>query len=101
MTISRQRENRPFKFGEKDRRVFIVSDGELTIRAQNDASGNALYIGKAIVGTGEGESKWQISFQAYDGNNSLTSKTWPQNSAGNASTEYEFSWTDRATYTYS
>ncbi len=101
MTTSRQRENRPMKFGERDRRVFIVNDGELSIRAQNDANGNALFIGKAIVGTAEGDSKWQISFQAYDGSDALTSKTWAQNSEGNASTEYEFSWTDRATFTYS
>lgn len=101
MTTSRQRTNRPFKFGEKDRRVFIVSDGELSIRAENDASGNALFIGKAIVGSDEGVLKWQISFQTYDASSALLSKTWPENVEGNASTDYEFSWTDRATYTYS
>ena len=46
MTTSRQRMNRPLKFGEKDRRVFIANDGELAIRVENDASGNAEYIGK-------------------------------------------------------
>lgn len=101
MAISRQRQNRPLKFGEKDRRVFIVSDGEVAERSENDATGNALYIGRAIVGTGEGELKWQISFQVYDASNALTSKTWAENSEGNASTDYEFSWADRATYTFS
>ena len=101
MTTSRQRMNRPLKFGEKDRRFFIVNNGELSIRAQNDANGNAEFIGKAIVGTSEDDSKWQISFQTYDGNNALTSKTWAENSEGNASTDYEFSWTDRLSFTYS
>jgi hypothetical protein len=93
--------NRPFKFGARDRREFIVSDGEVGIQAQNDGSGNAIYIGKAKVGTATSESGWQISFQVYDGNSAITSKTWPQNSEGNASSEYEFVWDDRAGFTYS
>ena len=101
MTMSSGRTHRPFKYGDNDRRVFIVSDGELSIRAQNDASGNALLIGKALVGTLEGDEKWQISEQEYDVNNSLTQKLWPQNSEGKASTDYEFSWTDRGSLTFS
>lgn len=93
--------NRPFKFGARDRREFIVSDGEVAIRAQNDGSGNALYIGKAKVGALTSEAKWQISFQVYDANNAVTSKTWPQNSEGNASSEYEFVYDDRAGLTFS
>lgn len=89
------------KFGEKDRRVFLVCDDEVSIRQENDQNGNALYIGKAIVGSEEGDEKWQISFQTYDGNNILTSKKWTQNNEGCASTEYAFSWTDRAIYNYS
>jgi hypothetical protein len=93
--------NRPFKFGARDRREFIVSDGEVALRAQNDGSGNAIYIGKAKVGTLTSESGWQISFQAYDGNNAITSKTWPENDENNASSEYEFIYDNRAGYTYS
>jgi len=99
--MQRAAANRPFKFGSRDRREFIVSDGEVAIRSQNDGSGNALYLGRAKVGTLTSEDKWQISFQAYDGNDALTSRTWPQNSDGSASSEYEFTWDDRATYTYS
>lgn len=98
---SRAAANRPFKYGAKDRREFIVSDGEVAIRAQNDGNGNALYIGKAKVGTLTSEAKWQVSFQAYDGNNAITSRTWPQNDEGNASSEYEFVYDDRAGFTYS
>lgn len=100
MTASSGPINRPFKYGPNDRREFIVHDCEVEIRAENDASGNVLYLGFAKVGTADDEAKWQISFHAWDANNSLTSKTWPQNSEGNPSTNYEFSWDLRATYTY-
>jgi hypothetical protein len=92
--------NRPFKFGAADRREFIVHDCEVEIRAENDANGNVLYLGFAKVGTLDSEAKWQISFHAWDANNSLTSKTWPENDLGNPSTEYEFVWDDRALYIY-
>ena len=97
---NRSGQNRPFKFGQKDRREFIVMDSEVEIRAQNDASGNPLYIGRAKAGTADDETGWQISFHAWDANNSLTSRTWPQNSEGSPSTEYEFTWDDRAGYVY-
>lgn len=83
-----------------DRREYIVSNGELEIRAENDAAGNPLYLGKGVVGIAEGDDKWQISKQTYDAQNGILTKKWPQNADGKASTEYEFSWTDRATYTY-
>jgi len=84
-----------------DRREYIVSNGELEIRAENDGLGNPLYIGKAVAGNDEGDLKWQISKQTFDGSDGLLTKKWPQNTLGKASTEYEFSWTLRATYTYS
>lgn len=93
--------NRPFKYGERDRREFIVYNSETAILCENDASGNAIYIGRAKVGSDVDEPVWQISFHTYDASNSLTSKTWPINSSGVPSSEYEFSWSDRATYTYS
>jgi hypothetical protein len=72
----------------------------MEIRCENDANGNPLYIGRAKVGVAEDEPMWQIAFHAYDGNDSLTFKKWPENSDGNASAEYEFVWDDRASYTY-
>lgn len=92
MTVSAARENRPFKFGQNDRREFIVTNGEISIRAINDSSGNPLYLGKAIVGTAESKNKWQIQKIEYDANDGVISVTWPQNSEGNASTNYEFTW---------
>lgn len=93
--------NRPFKYGPSDRREFITSNGEISIISQNDANGNPIYLGKAKSGTLVSEDKWQISKQTYDANSSLTRKEWPQDSNGKASTEFEFVWNDRLTYTYS
>lgn len=93
--------NRPQEWGPGNRRSYIASDGEVSLRAQNDGNGNAIYIGRAKVGTLESEAKWQVSYQEYDGNNAVTLRTWPQNALGNASSNYEFVWTDRAGYTYS
>lgn len=98
---TRGTQNRPFKYGTKDRREFVVQDSEVALRAQNNASGNPIYLGRAKIGVLNGEVKWQIRFLEYDGNDSVISVTWPQNSEGNASSEYEFEWDERATYTYS
>lgn len=94
-------QNRPFKYGANDRREFITQDSEVALQVENDASGNAIYIARAKVGTATSEEKWQISKQTYDANDAVTSVTWPQNADGAASSDYEFSYDDRATYTYS
>lgn len=96
-----QETNRPQQFGPNNQKMYIHTDGEVALRAQNDGSGNAIYIGRAKVGTLTSESKWQISYQEYDGNNSITLRTWPQDANGNASNAYAFEWDDRATYTFS
>jgi len=101
MTFSAARTNRPFKFGQKDRREFIVQDSEVTLRIEYDGSNNAIYVGRAKIGTLTSEAKWQIQSLTYDGSDNLTSILWPENSLSNASGDYEFEWDDRATYTYS
>ena len=101
MTFSAARTNRPVKFGPKDRREFIVRDSETALQIEYDGNDNPIYIGYAIVGTLTSEIKWQLQSLAYDGNNNLVSITWPQNASGNASSEFEFEYDDRATYTYS
>lgn len=92
--------NRPLKYGSSDRREYIVQDSEVALRAQNDGNGNPIYIGRAKVGTPTSVTKWQIQFLAWDGNDAVTSVTWPQNSEGNPSGDYEFEWDERASYTY-
>lgn len=92
--------NRPFKYGQRDRREFIVKDNEVALRIEYDGSNNPIYVGRAKVGVLDGEQKWQISRNTFSGVN-LTETKWPQNSLGNASAEYEFEWDERASYTYS
>jgi len=98
--MSNSGQNRPFSFGDRDRRTYITYKSEMEIRCQNDANGNPIYIGRAKAGTAESDSTWQISFHTWDANDSLLTKQWPLNSEGAASTDYEFVWDDRATYTY-
>lgn len=101
MTFNPSRTNRPLKYGPQDRRELIVQDSEVALRCQNDANGNPVYLGRARIGTATSEDKWQIQFLTYDANQGVTSVTWPENSGGKASGEYEFTWDDRATYTFS
>jgi len=93
-------QNRPFKFGPRDRVEFIVYNSETAIICQNNASGNPIYIGRAKVGSAQSAGVWQISFHTYDASGSLLTKTWPIDETGVASTEYEFVWANRASYTY-
>lgn len=94
-------QNRPFKFGPKDRVEFIVYNSETMILCENDADGNCVYLGRAKVGSAEDEPVWQISYHTYDASGSLTAKLWPENELNVPSTEYEFIWADRATYNFS
>jgi len=84
--------NRPFKFGEKDRREFIVQDSDVSLATINDTSGNIIFLGRAKAGTLVSENKWQIRKLQYDSNKSVIRQTWPQDSFSNASTDYEFIW---------
>ena len=81
--------------------VFIPSSfEEESFRGEYDGSNNLIYAGFARPGSTEGALVWEISKMAYDGSNNLISITWPLNSQGAVSIDYEFSWTDRATYTF-
>lgn len=85
-------QNRPFKFGERDRREFIVEDSEVTFRAINNVAGSPVFYGRAKAGSEESEEKWQIRKIQYDDNEGVVTQTWPENDEGVASTEYEFAW---------
>jgi len=92
--------NRPFKYGARDRREFIVQDSEVATRAINDANGNPTYLGRAKVGTLTSEEIWQIRKITYDANQGVTAVEWPE-SSGIASADFIFSWDNVLTYTYS
>lgn len=71
---------------------------EKSFRGDYDGN-NLIYAGFAIEGTDESVRAWQIKQLNYTDNN-LVSVLWPQID-GKASTDYSFSWDDRASYTYS
>lgn len=89
---SRTVQNRPFKFGEKDRREFIVQDSEVSLVAINDADGNPIFLGRAKAGEPLDQEKWQIRKITYDASQGVTRVEWPQNDESAASTDYEFIW---------
>lgn len=60
----------------------------------------AVYKAIARPGTPDGATQWQIGLYTYDGSNNLLSITWPLNSFNTPSTDFVFSWTSRASYTY-
>ena len=61
---------------------------------------NLIYKGYSRPGAAEGDLVWQIAKVAYDGSNNLLSIKWPQGDNGAPTSEFIFSWTARAGYTY-
>lgn len=86
---------------KRDNFFNVISDtyDEKSFRGEYDGSNNLIYAGFAIEGSSESERCWQIKQLNYTGVN-LTSVLWPQYES-KSTTDYVFSWTDRASYTYS
>lgn len=84
--------NRPFKFGERDRREFIVQDSEVSLIAINDSSGNPIFLGRAKAGEPLDQPKWQIRKITYDAAQGVVRVEWPLDDQNAASTDYEFIW---------
>lgn len=93
--------NNPYIKLDSNGRAIQDSSDDMAFRGDYDVSNNLIYSGFARPGASEDSLVWQISKHTYDGSNNMTSSTWPQNANGGASSEYQFSWTNRATYTYS
>ena len=92
--------NRPL--GMRDANGNLIQDSFDYEAFQGQYSGdNLIYSGYARPGTLVSAAKWQISKQTYDGSGNVTAIQWPQDSNSNASTDYQFVWNDRASYTYS
>lgn len=92
--------NRPMARTDAQGNVIPGSFDNMSFRGEYTGT-NLIYKGFARVGSSEGSLVWQLAKMTYDGSNNLTSITWPQDSNGHANNDYQFSWTDRATYTYS
>lgn len=79
--------------------VFVPdSFGEEAFRGEYSGD-NLIYAAFARPGANEDENVWQLSRISYSGSNPISIQ-WPVNSEGAVTNDYEFSWTDRATYTY-
>ena len=92
--------NRPVGFKDAQGNLIPESFSDEAFRGEYTGT-NLIYKGFARPGSAEGSLVWQIAKLAYDGSNNLLSIKWPENANAHASNDYEFSWTDRATYTYS
>lgn len=92
--------NNPYLKRDANNNVIQSSSGDLAFRGEYTGN-NLIYKGLARPGASESATVWQIAKLAYDVNDNLLSVTWPQDGNGHATSEYQFSWTNRATYTYS
>ena len=92
--------NRPFGQLDGNFRLDADSWSDEAFRGEYDGNDNLIYKAVAVAGSAEGDEVWQIAKLTYDGNDNLLRVDWPLNTYGRASTDYAFSWTDRATYTY-
>lgn len=63
------------------------------MRAENDANGNAIYVGHAKAGSATSDSVWLIRKFTYDANDAATRAQIANNTLG-----FKFVWNDRATY---
>ena len=91
--------NRPFNRLDAGERTIYDSVDDLAF--QGDYTGtNLIYKGFARAGADVTKAVWQIAKLAYDGSSNIISITWPKNTLGNPSNDYEFIWNSRASYTY-
>ena len=87
---------------KRDAQQNVIQDSyftDMTFRGEYTAD-NLIYKAYARPGADEAALVWQICKLAYDVDNNPLSIKWPENTFGAASSEYNFSWTDRASYTY-
>ncbi len=94
------RKTRPLT--QKDANFRDIRDSELWTTFRGEYTGTNLTLAAfARPGAAEGDLVWQIREMTYDGSSNLTAIKWPENANSVACADYEFSWTDRATYTFS
>ena len=93
--------NRPLGQLDNNYRLDPDSFNEESFRGEYDVGNNLIYKGLAKPGSSTALAVWQIAKLAYDANGNLLSITWPQNANGVASSDYNFVWDSRITYTYS
>jgi hypothetical protein len=95
--MTQSQTNRPFKYGARDRKEFIVQDSEVSIITLRDSDGNVIYEGRAKIGEPTTDNKWQIRKIDYDSNSSVSRMTWPQDSNGAATGDFIYIWEGAST----
>ncbi len=70
-------------------------DSEDLILRQTFSGSKVIYEGRAAPGTADSDEGWQIKFNAYDGNNKVSSNF------AEGTNELIHVWDDRASYSYS
>ena len=91
--------NRPVGRLDSQGRLIYDSVDDTAFLGEYSA-GLLIYAGFAKPGASVDDPVWKIMKLNYTTSN-LTSIKWPENDLGSASNDYIFSWSDRATYTYS
>lgn len=92
--------NRPM--GRNDAQGNLIPESFEDLSFRGDYTGtNLIYKGFARNGKATSAAVWQIAKMSYDGSNNLLTILWPQDANGNANSDYQFVWDNRATYTYS
>lgn len=90
--------NRPC--GRLDSQGRLIYDSVDDTAFQGEYStGLLVYAGFARPGSSTSDPVWKIMKLNYTTTN-LTSIVWPEDTQGNASNDYLFAWTSRASYTY-
>ncbi len=92
--------NYPYIKTDANGRDIQDSSGDMAFRGDYVGGNNLIYKGFARPGSATSSPVWQLALLAYSSDN-LVSITWPQDANGNASSNYEFIYDNRASYTYS
>lgn len=94
-------QNRPFRFGTDDKRVYIVQDSEVALNALNNIYGDPVYVGRAKTVVADSDDKWQLRKITYDSNRGITKVEWAETDNSIASPDFEFIWTNNSKLTIS
>lgn len=92
--------NRPMGRLDAQGRVIPSSFGNMAYQGDLNGGSNLVYVGFARPGSSTSAAVWQIMKITYS-SNMPTAIQWPQDTSGNASNDYQFQWSLRASYTYS
>jgi YD repeat-containing protein len=92
---------RPLGMKDGQGNVNPNSYNDAAFQGDNGGGVNLVYMGRAKPGTSTSAAAWQIRKLTYDANGNVLTITWPTDSYGRVSNDFEFVWTSRTSYVYS